>query len=278
MEWDTLGLPRMNGFSYEPAYFALYLVPGVLVLLCLAARQGKRGLGFGLLAVAFLVAIALSTSRSGWLGVAVGVALMLLLLAVRAGRGPALRLALASLAGLAVCAMVMAASPALRAHLTRFAKMGVDVNERTSSAPRLEAMAEAATIFRQHPVLGVGFAGYGGYTINHPVGLTRTDRGPFKLVTANLYLELAAETGALGLAAALWLLWVLIAPLLRRSRPDEPPQLVATREGLLLACMVVFLVMFHFNQTLWRLDIWILLALSFAAGTLPGSPAGDRTA
>ena len=79
----------------------------------------------------------------------------------------------------------------------------------------------------------------------------------------NLYLEIAAETGALGLFAALALLWTILAPLWRRKRAAGED---GTADGLLLASLVVMLVMFQFNQTLWRLDIWILLALSFAAG------------
>ena len=201
---------------------------------------------------------------------------MIVLLALRAGRRATLRLGLAALAGVAACGLLMLASPTLRAHLLRFAKMGADPTERTSSLPRLEAMSEAATIFREHPVLGVGFAGYGGYVVNHPQGLRRVERGPFRVVTANLYLELASESGAVGLAAALLFLFTLLAPLarrLRRPEPDEPPDLAAIREGLLLSSLVVMLVMFQFNQTLWRLDIWILLALSFGAGALPGRAA-----
>ncbi len=272
MEWDTLGLPRLNGFSYEPAYFALYLVPGTLVALSQAGRLGRRGLGAGGLAVMFLAALALSTSRSGWLGIAVGIGLLLTLLVLRAGMAAAARLGGVAVAGAVACGLVLAASPTLRTHLARFAKMGVDRGERTSSAPRLEAMREAATYFADHPVLGVGLAGYGAHVLRHPLVPRQADRGPFGIVTANLYLELASETGLLGLAAALALLGTLLLPLSRRlwkAPPHEPTPLAAARDGLLAASLVVILVMFQFNQTLWRLDVWILLALSFAAGTLP---------
>ncbi len=272
MGWDTLGLPRINGFSYEPAYFALYLVPGLLFLSARVARLGRRALGSGALAVALLAAVALSTSRSGWLGTAVGLALLLVLLVLRGGRQAALRLGALALAGTLASGALLAASPTLRGHLGRFAKMGVDRTERTSSAPRLIAMSEAAAFFRAHPVTGVGFAGYGGYALAHPAWLRPSDRGAHGVVTTNLYLELAAETGLVGLLAALGLLSSVLWPLfgrLRRPLPSEPAELAAARDGLLLSCVVVFAVMFQFNQTLWRLDIWILLALSFAAAVLP---------
>lgn len=277
MEWDTLGLPRLNGFSYEPAYYALYLVPGALLLFAMVARLRQRAKVAGLLAVAFVGAIALSTSRSGWLGLAVGVVLLAGLGVARGGRRALGRLGIAAVAGVAACAAVMAVSPTLRSHLVRFARMGVDRNERTSSAPRLEAMREAATVFARHPALGVGFAGYGGYLLARPVDFRRVERGAFGITTANLYLELAAETGLSGLAAALALLAAILRPALRRLRQASADlELTVLREGLALACLVVFAVMFHFNQTLWRLDIWILLALTFAAGLVPDGPANEE--
>lgn len=270
--WDLLGVPRINGFSTEPSYYALYIVPGTLFLLARAGRLGRSGLASFALATAFLAAAVASTSRSGWLGLVTGVAFLSLLLAIRAGRAAARRVIAFSAGALALGAVLITLSPALRDHVVRFARMGVDPNEASSSVPRLHSLAEAAALFRRHPVLGTGFGGYGAEAINHPFGMRVIEQDAFGSVTTNLYLEIAAETGVVGLSAALVLLGSILAPLLRRLiRPslDESDEWAATCEGLLIASFVLFAVLFQFSQTLWRLDVWISLALSFSAGTLP---------
>ena len=50
----------------------------------------------------------------------------------------------------------------------------------------------------------------------------------------------------------------------------------AWREGLFAAALVVFVVLFQFSQTLWRLDVWAMLGLCLAASQL--RPASSRAA
>lgn len=265
---DVHGFPRMCGFSYEPSYFALYLVPGALMLTSRLALLGRAAWRSGLVAALLFAGIGLSLSRSGWLGAAFGLGLIAVRAWMLLGRRALPRLGLSAGAVVLVAAIGLLAWPQMRQTAARFVAMAVDRQEVTSSKPRLESLAQAVQLAKRHPALGVGLGGYGAYVREHPELLKLNPTGAQALVTTNLYFELAAETGLVGLVAALGMLLALLAPLAARLR-GRPPQLEAQRatlEGLLVAAAAVFLVLFQFSQTLWRLDTWVLLGLCFAAG------------
>ncbi len=275
---DTAGFPRVNGFNYEPAYFALYLLPGALMLMSRFVLLGPRAVKSGLLALALLSAIALSTSRSGWVGIGLGLSLLAARAGARLGRKALGRFAVAAAAlGAALC-LVLLAWPGMRANAAKMAHMAFDLHEATSTGPRMETMRQALVLVSRSPALGVGFGGYGAYVLAHPELPNFAPPDAKSLVTTNLYLEIASETGLLGLGAALAMLAALLRPVWRAARAQRggPPDATqAAAEGLLIACMVVFAVLFQFNQTLWRLDVWVLLSLSFSVGLLPSQSAAS---
>jgi O-antigen ligase len=276
--WMTSdGFPRINGFSYEPSYYCLYLLPGAILLLTRFALLGRKAWKSAAGGLLLVLAVALSTSRSGWLGAAVAFVLLASRAQARLGRRGVTRMALSAGVVLLASGAVLSFWPSLRTHVERLGHMAFDRWEATSTGPRIESLRQAATLTRRHPVLGVGFGGYGAYVLAHPEFPQPNAPGPHAVVTTNLYLETAAETGLVGLAAALALLATLLMPLWRAVRVSEAvAEMDVTREGLLMAAVVVFLVLFQFSQTLWRLDIWVLLSLCFAAGQ--ALPQGGKAA
>jgi O-antigen ligase len=271
---DNFGFPRINGFNYEPSYFALYLVPGALVLFTRFALLGRSARWSAWIAGVLLLAIALSTSRSGWIGMGLGLVALAVRTGLRLGPKAAARLGAASAAVVAVLCLVLASWPALRMTVVNMARMGMDVHEVTSAGPRVEAMRQAFVLFTRAPLLGVGFGNYGAYVLSHPELPNLLPPDAKALVTTNLYLEIASETGALGFAGALAALFFLIRPLWRATRAHglaAPDRGFATAEGLLLGSLVVFLVLYQFSQTLWRLDVWVLLSLCLAAAAAASS-------
>jgi hypothetical protein len=67
----------------------------------------------------------------------------------------------------------------------------------------------------------------------------------------------------------------------RAQRSAQLDAALATTEGLRSASLEVFDVLFHFNQTLWHLDVWVLLSLSFSVGlatSASAAPAPSREA
>ncbi len=253
--------PRINGFNYEPAYFALYLLSVGAVLLGRWLAEPK-GAGRGvLLAGALFGTAALSMSRSGWLGLAL-LALLALGVLLWKGRTRELWRAGGLVAGVGVAAVIMLP----RGFLDRapaMAAMAFDRHEASSTAPRLGMMEQAWRVFERNPVMGVGLGGYAGYIAQHPeLEVPGAAQEAGRTVTTNLWLEIAAEGGVVGLFAILWAIAATLRALIRVSREPGPMRYWAL--GFLLSIGLVFAVLYQFNQTLWRLDVWTLLALGWA--------------
>jgi len=255
--------PRINGFDYEPAYYALYLESVAAVYLGQWVRGGRAARWAGVFGLALLVPAALSMSRSGWLGLG----LLFGYLAwngLRRARPRDLAWAVGAL-GLLACGGAAVLPPRFLAHAPKMAAMALNPHEASSTHPRLESLVQAAQIFAQHPVMGVGLGGYGGYVAAHPeLGFVHGAIDPSTWVTTNLWLETAAELGVLGVGTLLWFLGSLLRSLWR-ARRVAPVHELGWVEGLMLSVGLVFFVLYQFNQTLWRLDVWVLLAMAWAA-------------
>jgi len=255
--------PRIDGFNYEPAYYALYLESVAAVYLGRFARGGPDSGKALALGAGLLVPAALSMSRSGWLGMALLVAYVSWRALGRLRARPLL-VGLAA-AGVLGCAALLALPEGFVEQAPRMAAMALDLHEQTSTAPRLGMLGQALRIFGRHPLLGVGLGGYGGYVVEHPelsVDAGATD--PARIVTTNLWLEIAAEVGLPAVGVLLWFLASLLRSLWRARRFASPED-AGWIEGLLVSVLLVFGVLYQFNQTLWRLDVWVLLALAWAA-------------
>ena len=141
---------------------------------------------------------------------------------------------------------------------------------------RSTLMTIAVDMVRDHPLLGVGL---GNYVVNFPEYNRRHGLPPYLgMAPHNLYLEIAAETGLVGLG--LWSLIVLSAfrgltTAKRRSDDAEGEDLKGLAEGLGLA-LVGFLVNSLFLHGSYPMAFWLLVALSLAAGQVrSGSPAAQ---
>jgi len=226
---------RAYGTFRQPNPYAGYL--GILLPVAVSVliaywpwrrRQGWSERALWLLAATSAAvvgpAIVMSWSRGAWLGVAAGLAVVLL---GRSRRFAALFVVLAvALAGIFVVAALDRYVPAsLTTRLTDFADYfswgdvsGVKPNSTNWAV--IERMAHwqaAARMFAAHPWLGVGI---GNYEAVYPV--YRLERWSDPLGHAhNYYLNIAAESGVVGLAAYLvfWLAagWLALRATRRQS-------------------------------------------------------------
>ncbi len=167
--------------------------------------------GFGLLSGLLLAALLMSWSRGAWMGFGAAVLAMLFAWPRRARVGAMLVIG-GLLAG--TLALRLGLLPgAIATRLTDFGEFtqsfdvrGVDIN--TANYAVLERLAHwqtASEMARYHPLLGIGFGNYEpvypGYALmNWPYPLGHAH---------NIYLNLLAETGIIGLVAYL-VLWVSV--------------------------------------------------------------------
>ncbi len=137
---------------------------------------------------------------------------------------------------------------------------------------RITEMKAAGLLFLEHPVLGAG-PGLAPYSYEENAVIVGGKVRPGARRSHNLYLQLAAETGLVGLAAFALVVGVSIRELERARR-----RFVATDRvlwglvcGLELA-MVISLTTSLFLHAAYIRYFWILIGLATAASTLPGTP------
>lgn len=233
-------LPRVQALAFEPSFLAFYLVPAFYLSFATAQHFSTA---------AALAGIIASTSRAGLVGLAVGGVVLVLL----AGRTVVKKLV--------VCGVAAAVGGGVEFILSRGAYTGfvtssVDLKEQASIAPRLATWSDAWRVFLEHPVNGVGTGAYGGGV--HELGMA-LDVPEAGIKTANLWLEVLAELGAIGFTALLTLLVIAVFGLWRRRHLEPLAPFVIT-------AIVASAAMFAFVQTLWVPYRWIVWILAFSIG------------
>lgn len=243
VEGDVVGLLRPSAFYLDPNFLAGFLTVAVLCAASLAvgSRIRRDAFVWAAGALACAAGLALTVSRSGWVGLALG-ALVLLVLTP-----PRRRLALASvLVSLAVMTAVFVPATAVR-----FAG-GVDA----SAGIRLTHAEVTFGIARDRPVVGTGLAAL-DIAYKEAGGTLLTGR-----VTSPHQLPLAAvaETGVFGLAAQIAILAGLVSSAIARRLRGWAPIDTA------VACALVALLAQSLLQYYAYFEpLWLLLALAAAA-------------
>ena len=209
-----IGLAFVNNTALA-GFMALLIPPAASIFLSTRNREVRVGMALWLIAAGGIVL--LSLSRGGF--VALGVSLPLLLLGgTRAPRfrrwwsgfsTPRVRVLLVGVSCIALV-LVLGAGFFLA---TRLAQHG------SGDSVRMDLWRSAGAMFLDHPATGVGPGAYGIElrSYRNP-GLARDN-----VTTAhNLYLNIAAEMGVLGVLVAAWLILALAWAWWRRWRGEEP--------------------------------------------------------
>ena len=240
--------------------------------IALAARGFARGAAW--LAVALIaagMAFAFSRGVIVALGLAVPVALAIGMLRWR-------QLALAGLVGLVmIAAMPHYAERVLSIGTTIAQTIGLEPtgirNADGAVRGRLTEMKSAGLLFLEHPVLGAG-PGMAPYAYERHAGVVGGKVRAGTRRSHNLYLQLASETGIVGLAA---FAFVIVAAFreLERARlrfVSNDRALWGIVCGLELA-LVISLTSSLFLHAAYVRYFWVLIGLATAASAQSGAPA-----
>jgi putative inorganic carbon (hco3(-)) transporter len=256
--------PRMAGPIGEKNRYAQVLL--VLLPLALSRLRAERSRGLRLLAAAcaglILCGVLLTFSRGA--AVAMGV----VVLAMAALRIISVRQVLALALSLVALVAIVAPDYVVRLQSLTAADKALAQSDQADAAIRGRATESLAAlhVFRDHPALGVGpgqfFERYSA-SYGNALDLRFLDT---RRRAHNLYLEIAADTGALGLVVFLAIVGVTMAQLWRLAAlwRRRRPELVALAHAFLLA-LVAYLATGMFLQLAYQRYFWFLLALANAA-------------
>ncbi|MFO0869041.1 MAG: O-antigen ligase family protein [Pirellulales bacterium] len=265
-EWVEAPKPRAAGPIGEKNYYAQFML--MLAPLAFVQRQNERLPWMKLLALGALLLILAGVGLSGSRGAAVGFAAVLLVMA--AFRYVTwTQLGILGIAGV----LVVALTPSYRERLSSLQPL-VDIamgsatiqNADKAIQGRATEMVAALLIFFEHPLLGVGPGNFG------PVFVTKADLLGFQVHSTErlahcMYLEIAAENGALGLLCWVVLLALTLRALHRTRTQSTDPAIRNAATGFFLALVVLAStgVFLSFAYTRYY---WFMLALAGAAAAL----------
>ena len=253
---SVLNFSRMNRFKYplaHPNSAGLILAMSIPLALTIILNQKGwlRGLTLVSLAAQF-AGLILTYSRGAWLGCVVS-------LVVIGSLESGLRKAVLAL-GLLGLVTFLTVAP-LRGRLLTLLSPTEDI----AIEGRLQFMADALAVGLENPVLGVGY-GRDRLREGFKKGIAGSTQIEFIPHSHNLYTELLAETGLVGLSAFMWMVLSNFSRLVRRGRSEfSAPMRI--RYFCLGASLFAFLVgvlgdaPFYNHDT--RIFFFTLLALTY---------------
>ena len=257
-DFDSLGRRPQGAMGHYMTYSGLLMLVIITGAARLLFRKGDRA-WTALVMPALLVALALTLTRSAWVGAFVGLAALFSLRDFRM---------LAVLPILA--ALFVALAPA---NVTDRVYSMFDVND-PSNRDRVAMMHSGVQIIREHPLTGVG--------PNMVPRVYAQYRDPLAVNASNPHLhnvplQIAAERGLPALAAWLWFIAVAVRDLWRRFRASETPSLAAAAIASVAAMLAAGFFEYNFGDSEFLMLLLVLITLPFAADRRPASTAGAVT-
>jgi hypothetical protein len=253
--WIINRIPRLNGFSYEPSYYAAYLLIGFV--LCGSLRNSE----FRLLApsrirtLRWLIgfSIILSSSR-------LGISFVLLDVLLR-GRIRSWRVAgRLSLAGALIAAgVILFAKERPETAIMLLAGTGIYGAPAHSVVERANSFVDTLTVFTQHPFIGRSLGGVSsGIAELHGVEVRSfQDSKPYEGMA--IFAEVLAGSGIFGVVPFVVFLIVIVRKPLEAARHSSPEYSILLRA--LTRALVFELAVLQFNQNILRPYLWTHLAI-----------------
>lgn len=229
---------------------ARVLAMGLPLWWALAAWPQRRWTRIPCVAGVLLIVLGIefTFSRGGFLAMSVAIA------GVAIGRWPVWRGAL--IAALVVSGL-LALSP--QAYRNRVATIGDAATDRSVQG-RFEVWRKAAKMILERPLRGHGVG-----SLRVEVGEGPTAR---RLVSHNVFVELVAETGIVGLAAYGWMLLATLAALQHARRRDDAGSWLGVSADGVLAALLAYLTASLALSGPFYSPLFVLVGLSGALGSM----------
>jgi len=272
--WIPNVLPRVNGFSYEPSYFASYLLIGFVLVSSLKRARSTLLSSRTLNGIYYLIAlgIVVSSSRLGivfllaevlfggkipWLSFLANLKRPRVVRSKVRSLVPSL-LVFAFLLTLSSSAvMFMRSNPVL---LLMFLNgTGVSNTAAHSVIQRENALRETIAVFLQHPFIGRSLGGISSAIAEYEGNTIRSFEDAKQIDGMSVFAEVLAASGVIGFIPFLCFLVVTIRNPLRLARITSPFYSSLLR-GLVRSLVFTWAIL-QFNQNVLRSYLWAHLAI-----------------
>ncbi len=272
MQWFIPGLlARINGFNYEPSFFAIYMVQGFILIAYLKEKKSQILSPKKLKVCYFLILIALiaSTSRGGWLIVLLWFSrpLFFFLQNLFKGMFSSSNINTILLKFLLPATFVITYGIFLiKSFALEVLFMGVGLlgSSDHSISIRLTDYQNMLTVFTESPLIGYSLGG-----ISPAVGalggfIVTTNEQAKNFEGAGVALELLVASGCIGIIPLLFYIYNIFKKpwdMLKKMPASETKIILAS----LLISLFFTLIILQTGQNILRIHIWYHLGLISAA-------------
>lgn len=268
-------LVRVSAFSYEPAYYATYLIGAWVALLVLFVFKEKHSFKFPVFfsLVLVTVALVLSGSRAGWLIMAVVATLLVLIEIVRSIKRRKFSVfGLGFVGGYFACIIAVVFTFLFSGDRFVFLLNGLGFANQASHsiATRVGHQEDMLDAFIQNPFIGTGLGGIPASVagVQGKLIFTQTEAKPYEGI--NVFLEVLLGSGLFGFfffVGFLLLFSIKAIDYFLKARETDPES--AYIRLALFGGFVITLVILATNQNILRPYVWVLMAVLNAGLSLP---------
>lgn len=262
---DVLGFPRIQSTALEPLYFANYLLLPLSILIALWLSKAAKIKSIYLLPLIGLggLCMVLTVARGGYIAFAASLCVLgafyfkqwFKLKNILYG---ILIIALVAIGAQQFLSLDQGYEILEEDQVREYGFSGhvLNVFSGASYSERVETFELAYKAWIDHPWIGIGPGSFGPQTSYHPFVVP--EHG-YKIVN-NLYLELLAETGILGLGLFVMTVILLLFRTFKVWRMTKDKYLRALLVGL-LAAFVGILVQYNTFSILYIMHVWFVIGM-----------------
>ncbi|OIN56518.1 O-antigen ligase family protein [Arsenicibacter rosenii] len=258
--WIEGRFPRLNGFSYEPSYYATYLIAGFSTSYFLfRSKVNKHSELIKYTSIISLLAIILSTSRMGLIVVVTELIVYELFI-----NRTNLKIKLVVISSIAFV-LVVITIVALRTDFLFFLFDGLGImgSSAHSSMERLDGFFTQIEILKKNPFKGYSLGGV-SQAIAFEKGVVNISQETIKPydVSMNIFVEVLTASGIIGFLFFLRYIYTLFSYTFFKMRGYVPEVILPDKYSRALAWGLLFeLIILCFNQNILRPYLWVHISI-----------------
>ena len=268
--WIEGVLPRINVFSYEPSYFASYMIAG-WIMSGYMINNRVQIVGRGILYLIFLlttIVLILSSSRMGWLMMILWLLQYPIMFVIRFSRcrvnlhylNCTVFIIILSIPILYLSSQLIGIEDII------FLLQGTGIAETTdhSVRERMDTFVDVWKVFSASPIIGCSLGGIPSAIANLHLDDVRTMQEAKIYEGMNIFAEVLAASGLFGFIAFLCYIFKVIFTPFRLSGNLTNPEMKHILRALAWA-LIAEIIILQFNQNILRPYLWLNIAVLSAA-------------